>query len=257
MTSLMRDLRQGKQMTRSSAMKIRSLACALAAALSLAAPSAVSAGAEGPPTVVELFTSQSCYSCPPAEAFLGELAQQPGVIALEFHVDYWDDLVYGLAGRWKDVYSNPAYTRRQRAYNQAIKGRPGAYTPQMVIDGSRETVGSRRSAVYDAIEAASRDSRPRAQVSIAPGPAGALHPGPHHPGPRRREQRQKPHQPSRGDRAAAGRPVVRRPGARRAARGEPRARRRLRNPGPRRPPRPDPRRRHLPPAQFLNSRSSW
>ncbi len=155
-------------------MKIRSLTCALAAAISMAAPGAVSAGAEGPPTVVELFTSQSCYSCPPAEAFLGELAQQPSVIALEFHVDYWDDLVYGLAGRWKDVYSNPAYTQRQRAYNQAIKGRPGAYTPQMVIDCALETVGSRRSAVHDAIEAASRDSRPRAHLSIAPGPAGGL-----------------------------------------------------------------------------------
>ncbi len=53
-------------------------------------------------TVVELFTSQSCYSCPPAEAFLGEIAGRPDVIALEFHVDYWDDLVHGAAGKWKD-----------------------------------------------------------------------------------------------------------------------------------------------------------
>jgi hypothetical protein len=161
-------------MTRFSAMKIRHLTCALAAAFSLAAPGAVSAGADGPTTVVELFTSQSCYSCPPAEAFLGELARQPGVIALEFHVDYWDDLVYGLAGRWKDVYSDPAFTRRQRAYNAVIKGKPTAYTPQMVIDGAQETVGSRRDAVQAAIEAASRDSRPRARVSVAPGPAGGL-----------------------------------------------------------------------------------
>jgi hypothetical protein len=155
-------------------MKIRHLTCALAAAFSLAAPGAVSAGADGPPTVVELFTSQSCYSCPPAEAFLGELAQRPQVIALEFHVDYWDDLVYGLAGRWKDVYSKPAYTQRQRSYNAAIKGKPTAYTPQMVIDGSRDAVGNRRDAVTAAIEAASRETRPRAQVSIAQAPAGGL-----------------------------------------------------------------------------------
>ena len=55
------------------------------------------------PVVVELFTSQSCYSCPPAEKFLGQLAREPDVIALEFHVDYWNDLNYGSAGRWKDV----------------------------------------------------------------------------------------------------------------------------------------------------------
>jgi hypothetical protein len=174
MTSLMRDWRQGEPHPRFSAMKKRNLTYALAAALSLAAPGAVSAGADGPPTVVELFTSQSCYSCPPAEAFLGELAQQPSVIALEFHVDYWDDLVYGLAGRWKDVYSSPAYTRRQRSYNQAIKGKPTAYTPQMVIDGSREAVGNRRNAVQAAIEAANQDTRPRAQVSITPGATGGL-----------------------------------------------------------------------------------
>ena len=68
------------------------------------------------PVVVELFTSQGCYSCPPAEAYLGELSKNPNIVALEFHVDYWDDLVYGAAGKWKDVFSKPEFTTRQRIY---------------------------------------------------------------------------------------------------------------------------------------------
>ena len=56
------------------------------------------------PTVVELFTSQSCYSCPPAEKILSELAQRDDIIALEHHVDYWDRLVHGADGQWKDIF---------------------------------------------------------------------------------------------------------------------------------------------------------
>jgi len=74
-------------------------------------------------TVIELFTSQSCYSCPPAEKLLGELAQRSDIIALEHHVDYWDDLVYGSAGRWKDVFSSPESTDCQRRYNQSVEER--------------------------------------------------------------------------------------------------------------------------------------
>ena len=106
--------------------------------------------------MVELFTSQGCYSCPPAEAFLGELAGRSDLIALEFHVDYWDDLVYGSAGQWKDPFSDPAYTRRQQTYARTIPG-SRVYTPQMVIDGRLETVGSRRGAVLERINAARRD----------------------------------------------------------------------------------------------------
>jgi hypothetical protein len=80
-------------------------------------------------TVIELFTSQSCYSCPPAEKLLGELAQRSDIIALEHHVDYWDDLVYGSAGRWKDVFSSPESTDRQRRYNQSVEERGYSYTP--------------------------------------------------------------------------------------------------------------------------------
>jgi hypothetical protein len=123
-----------------------------AAALVIASMGAARAGER--PVVVELFTSQSCYSCPPAEAFLGELAGRPSMIALELHVDYWDDLVYGAAGRWKDAFSDPAFTARQRTYNRAIRGTGSVYTPQMVIDGRREAVGSDRARVLDAIRAA-------------------------------------------------------------------------------------------------------
>lgn len=103
------------------------------------------------PAVVELFTSQGCYSCPPAEAYLGELSKRPDVVALEYHVDYWDDLVYGSAGKWKDPFSSPDHTRRQRQYNSAIRNTNGVYTPQMVIGGTLETVGSHEHKVEKAI----------------------------------------------------------------------------------------------------------
>ncbi|MDH3637679.1 MAG: DUF1223 domain-containing protein [Gammaproteobacteria bacterium] len=106
--------------------------------------------------VVELFTSQGCYSCPPAEAFLRELAlEEPQVLALEFHVDYWDDLVYGSAGKWKDPFSDPSFTLRQRGYNQrALDGRRGVYTPQMIINGQRAEVGSKRAQIASLLDRA-------------------------------------------------------------------------------------------------------
>ncbi len=138
-----------------------------AAALLVAA--AVSPAAAGPaerPTVVELFTSQGCYSCPPAEAYLGELAQQPGIVALEFHVDYWDDLVYGLAGKWKDPFSSPDHTERQRRYNVEIRRTGSVYTPQMVIGGAIEAVGSRRADVGRAIARVEQRSAVRPTVAV-------------------------------------------------------------------------------------------
>mgnify|MGYP003627992962 FL=1 len=106
------------------------------------------------PVVVELFTSQGCSSCPPAEAFLGELADRADVVALEFHVDYWDSLNYMWHGEWKDPFSAPEHTQRQRHYNVAIRGQSGVYTPQMVVDGRFEAVGSRRGQVTDVIDRA-------------------------------------------------------------------------------------------------------
>tara|TARA_R110000787_G_scaffold9400_1_gene32858 strand:- start:541 stop:1308 length:768 start_codon:yes stop_codon:yes gene_type:complete len=134
----------------------------------LAVPAAVAGDRRAAgPVVVELFTSQGCYSCPPAEAFLGELARERTVLALEFHVDYWDDLVYGAAGKWKDPFSKAEYTRRQTVYNQRLRGRPNVYTPQMVVDGRLEAVGSRRLQVLSAIQRAEKDRTGRVGIDVS------------------------------------------------------------------------------------------
>lgn len=133
----------------------------------------VLAAGRTPPVVVELFTSQGCSSCPPAEAFLAELADREDVIALEFHVDYWDYI------GWKDPFADPRYTARQRSYN-TLFGSPYNYTPQMVVDGRAHEVGSRRSAVEARIEAASMKRMMEAQehgavnLSMSHGDDGTL-----------------------------------------------------------------------------------
>ncbi len=121
--------------------------------LSLFFTSAMIPGLLSAAPMVELFTSQGCYSCPPADEHLAELIDKnPEVVALEFHVDYWDDLNYGAAGVWKDPFSDAAYTKRQRQYNQQeLKGKRGVYTPQMVVNGVTAQVGTRRSAVKKAL----------------------------------------------------------------------------------------------------------
>lgn len=125
-------------------------------------------------TVVELFTSQSCYSCPPAEKLLGELAQRDDIIALEHHVDYWDELVYGSDGRWKDIFSSPESTDRQRRYNNHIDGRGYSFTPQMVFDGKVDAVGNRKREVGRAIKKAQEESGERLTVAVAPLAEGGL-----------------------------------------------------------------------------------
>jgi hypothetical protein len=97
----------------------------------------LSAGAVDAPsraTVVELYTSEGCSSCPPAEAQIGKLAQQDSVIALAFHVDYWDSL------GWRDRFELPEAVARQRQYAHALH-LSSVYTPQLVIDGQRDVVG--------------------------------------------------------------------------------------------------------------------
>jgi len=118
----------------------------LAASLSQATPQTPS------PVVVELFTSQSCSSCPPAEAFFRELTARKDLVALEWHVDYWDELRHGVAGKWKDPHSSAANTQRQRTYNLAIRNTPSVYTPQAIINGLHDAVGSRRDEVNALID---------------------------------------------------------------------------------------------------------
>lgn len=94
--------------------------------------------------VLELFTSQACYSCPPAEELLGEIVSKyDDVLCLEFHVDYWNSINYGEYGQWQDPFSAPAYSKRQRDYDElSLEGRKGVYTPQMIMDGRTAFVGS-------------------------------------------------------------------------------------------------------------------
>jgi hypothetical protein len=92
------------------------------------------------PAVVELFTSEGCSSCPPAEAYTAELAQRSDVLPLTFHVNYWDNL------GWPDRFSSPEATQRQRTYAQALR-LSSVFTPQTVIDGRRSFVGSDRQAI--------------------------------------------------------------------------------------------------------------
>jgi hypothetical protein len=96
--------------------------------------------------VVELFTSQGCSSCPPADRYLAELAKDPGLVVLSWPVDYWDYI------GWKDTFASPAFTARQKAYAAARRD-DQVYTPQAVIDGVTHAVGNDRDVVQDAIAA--------------------------------------------------------------------------------------------------------
>ena len=98
------------------------------------------------PVVVELYQSQGCSSCPPANAALNAVADRSDVIALSFAVTYWDRL------GWKDIFGDPAYTKRQYAYASAL-GDDGVYTPQVVLNGRRAIVGNRPGELERAVAA--------------------------------------------------------------------------------------------------------
>lgn len=122
----------------------RLLACALLVAFGIPVP----VRAEQAPRitgVVELFTSQGCSSCPPADAVLEELGKRPDIVALAYHVDYWDYL------GWRDTLGTPANTARQRAYMKALKGHT-VYTPQAVVNGRIHLNGSNRQGLLRALK---------------------------------------------------------------------------------------------------------
>lgn len=96
-------------------------------------------------TLVELYTSQGCSSCPPADQFLQDLSDQPDVLPLSFHVDYWN------SAQWRDPFSRKAFSLRQMAYQDSLKT-DYVYTPQMVVSGRYAVPGGQRSAVMNAIE---------------------------------------------------------------------------------------------------------
>ncbi len=125
--------------------------------------------------LVELFTSQGCNSCPPADEMIAELAARPNVVALSLHVDYWDYL------GWRDTFASRAHTQRQYAYREAFGARV-VYTPQMIVQGAADAIGSRRGEVDRLIEQAEvqagaatiaildKPDGPVARVSLGTGP---------------------------------------------------------------------------------------
>ena len=125
----------------------RPLFGALAAVLALAAPAAAETLRAHPKAVVELFTSQGCASCPPADALLSSLAGDDDVITLAYHVDYWDYV------GWPDTFGSADNSNLQRAYAKGWNS-SRIYTPQMVINGTKDVVGSRRTEVQNALDAA-------------------------------------------------------------------------------------------------------
>jgi len=123
--------------------------------------------AGGSPVVVELFQSQGCSSCPPANANVNALASRPDVLALSYAVTYWDHL------GWRDTFAKLAYTERQRAY--ARRGQSdGVYTPQVVINGAKALVGTNRGSLAAAVRKAGSAGGPAitykgGEVAIGPG----------------------------------------------------------------------------------------
>ena len=116
----------------------------VAAALAPLVP-AIAVADDKPPVVVELYTSQGCSSCPPADKYMGELIKRPDILGLTFHVDYWDYI------GWKDPFALPENTTRQRRHSSNL-GLRNIYTPQMIIQGAANAVGSDPMDVDQAIE---------------------------------------------------------------------------------------------------------
>lgn len=133
---------------------IGAAAAAVAPAVSVSAAPPSGAPSAGP-WAIELFTSQGCSSCPPADDQLGKLRDRPDIVALSFHVDYWDYI------GWKDPFANTAMTNRQRAYARVLRQRY-VYTPEMVVDGITHEPGVTRASIDEMLAAAQHQSTARA-----------------------------------------------------------------------------------------------
>jgi len=140
------------RLPRAVPLALAALSTLIGAVSARAADACSTASARAVPTVVELYTSEGCSSCPPADRWLSTLKDDPSVVALAFHVDYWDRL------GWKDRFASPAFTARQ-ASEQATNGARFSYTPQVVVDGRDRTDWSRARLASS--------SRPPANVDVA------------------------------------------------------------------------------------------
>lgn len=129
-------------------------------------PAGAKPGIEGP-WAVELFTSQGCSSCPPADTHLGRLARRPDIVALSYHVDYWDYI------GWKDAFASRETTERQRGYARVLKQRY-VYTPEMVVDGIGHDTGRERAPIDALLVEAQRRSPRRATPELSRTLAGPL-----------------------------------------------------------------------------------
>ncbi len=144
---------------------LAAIAILVLSAFSLRSPASQSP-AKRRAVVVELFTSEGCSSCPPADDLLGRLRVPPAageaeIIPLGFHVDYWNDL------GWRDRFSSASFTNRQAAYTEKLGGN-GPYTPQMIVDGTEEFVGSNARRAHEAIvKAAAQPERVEIQLASA------------------------------------------------------------------------------------------
>ena len=135
----------------------------LASLLAAAAIGGCSASAAPRPVVVELFQSQGCSSCPPANANLAAVADKPGVIALNFSVTYWDDQ------GWKDTFAQPRFTARQWDYAHGF-GHGNVFTPQIVVDGRHDGVGADPGDFAHLVDSGAADAA-GPSVSLAPAAA--------------------------------------------------------------------------------------
>ena len=125
------------------------------AAIAIASAAGTSGFAAEPRAVIELFTSQGCSSCPPADRILAQMAQDPSVIPLSLPIDYWDYL------GWKDTLALAGHTNRQRAYARS-RGDREVYTPQVVVNGTLHAIGSDKDAIEKAIKKSREQTTPLA-----------------------------------------------------------------------------------------------
>ncbi len=123
-------------------------------------------GVDGPWSI-ELFTSQGCSSCPPADTLLGKFARRSNIVALSFHVDYWD------YNGWKDPFATRETSERQRGYARVLKQRY-VYTPEMVVDGIGHDPGTKRAPIEALLAEAKRRSPRRATPQLARAADGTL-----------------------------------------------------------------------------------
>ncbi|MGJ5818664.1 DUF1223 domain-containing protein [Paludibaculum fermentans] len=137
--------------------------CTAAAAVSLVCTAAISSDTRPTaPVLVELFTSEGCSSCPPADAILARLDQEKTVsgvpvIVLSEHVDYWNGI------GWKDPFSSAQFSARQQAYSQSFR-LESVFTPQMVVDGREQFVGSDTAALNRSLDKASREAKAELRI---------------------------------------------------------------------------------------------